>query len=188
MGIEATKDVIPEGVAQNEGKTNCLLLLDGRVSNFGGRENILQSRTEILDAYFEDQHNVNVSIATLEKADKQYPEVTAADCACNVFRDRIENGESIEALEHIQRFDTSRSVPSVDFDDRIYELAPKGVAQENTFESKVAAWLTGHRPSETALGEIAPQQFENLVTRHIDDIDVSQYVIDTRERLGSQQA
>lgn len=70
----------------------------------------------------------------------------------------------------------------------MYELAPKGVAQKNTFESKVAAWLTGYRPSEEALGEVSQRQFETLVEKHIDDKDVSEYVIDTRNQLGSQQA
>jgi hypothetical protein len=188
MSMEATKDVIPAGLTREEDITSCLILLDGRVSNYGGRENLLRSRTEILDDYFEDQHGVNIAIATLEKADKQYPEVTAADCACKVFRDRIENGTSIESLDNIQRFDTARSVPSVSFDDRIYELAPKGVVEEDTFESKVAAWIDGRRPSAIALGEMAPHQFERLVTDHISDEDISQYIIATRKRLGSQQA
>ena len=103
-----------------------------------------------------------------------------ADCACNVFRHRIEQEDTIERVDNVQRFDSSRSVPSVNFEDRIYQLAPKGVDQENTFESKVAAWLTGHRPSENALGELSQQQFETLVESRIDDEGVSQYVINTR--------
>jgi uncharacterized protein YkwD len=83
---------------------------------------------------------------------------------------------------------SSRSVPSVNFEGRIYELAPEGVAQKNTLESKVAAWLTGHHPSEDALGELSQRQFETLVENRIDDEDVSQYVIDTRNQLRSQQA
>ena len=94
----------------------------------------------------------------------------------------------MEPIDNVQRFDKSRSVPSVNFQDRVYRLAPKGVAQKNTFESKVAAWLTGHRPSEDTLGELSQRQFENLVENHIDDKDVSQYVINTRNQLGSQQA
>jgi len=60
--------------------------------------------------------------------------------------------------------------------------------EEITFESKVAAWLTGRRPSEDALGELSQRQFETLVEKYIDDEDVSQYVIETRNQLGSQQA
>ncbi|QLH77082.1 hypothetical protein HZS55_07150 [Halosimplex rubrum] len=187
MAVEAVKEVVPAGVSHDGDTTNCLVILDGRVSNFGGKQNILRSRSEILDDYFEDQNNVNIAFATLEKGDRTYPEVTVADCACNVFRHRIEQGNAVEQLEKVQRFDSSRSVPSVDFEDRIYQLAPKGVAQKNTFESKVAAWLTGHRPSEDALGELSQQQFETLVENRIDDEDISQYVIDTRNRLGSQQ-
>jgi hypothetical protein len=110
-----------------------------------------------------------------------------ADCACNVFRDQIEQEDAVETVDNVQRFDSSRSVPSVNFEERIYQLAPKGVAQKTTFESKVAAWLTGHRPSEEALGELSQQQFESLVENRIDDEDVSQYVIDTKDQLGSQQ-
>lgn len=188
MAVEAVKEVVPAGVSQGGDTTNCLVILDGRTSNFGGKGNILRSRAEILDDYFETQNNVNIAFATLEKGDKRYPEITAADFACNVFRDRIEQVQTIGQVDNVQRFDISRSVPSVEFEDRIYELAPKGVAQKNTFESKVAAWLTGHRPSEEALGELSQRQFENLVENHIPDEDVSQYIIDTRNQLGSQQA
>lgn len=188
MAVEAIKEVVPAGVSHDGDTTNCLVILDGRVSNFGGKQNILRSRSEILDNYFENQNNVNIAFATLEKGDRTYPEVTVADCACNVFCHRIEQGDTVERVDNVQRFDSSRSVPSVNFEDRIYELAPKGVAQENTFESKVAAWLTGHRPSEEALGELSQQQFETLIESRIDDEDVSQYVIDTRNQLGSQQA
>jgi hypothetical protein len=96
--------------------------------------------------------------------------------------------DAIEPVDYVERFDSSRSVPSVDFEDRIYQLATKGVAQKNAFESKVAAWLMGCRPSEGELGELSQRQFENLVENYIDDEDVSQYVIDTKIRLGSQQA
>ena len=188
MAVEAIKEVVPAGVSHDGDTTNCLVILDGRVSNFGGEQNILRSRSEILDDYFENQNNVNIAFATLEKGDRTYPEVTVADCACNVFRHRIEQKDAVEPIDNVQRFDNSRSVPSVNFEDRIYELAPKGVAQKNTFESKVAAWLTGHRPSEDALGELSQRQFETLVENRIDDKDVSQYVIDTRNQLGSQQA
>ncbi|ACV12829.1 hypothetical protein Huta_2668 [Halorhabdus utahensis DSM 12940] len=188
MAVEAIKAVVPAGVSHDGDTTNCLVILDGRVSNFGGKQNILRSRSEILDDYFENQNNVNIAFATLEKGDRTYPEVTVADCACNAFRYRIEQGDAVERIDHVQRFDSSRSVPSVDFEGRIYELAPKGVAQKSTFESKVAAWLTGHRPSEDALGELSQQQFETLVKNRIDDEDVSQYIIDTGNQLGSQQA
>jgi len=188
MAVEAIKAVVPAGVSHDGDTTNCLVILDGRVSNFGGKQNILRSRSEVLDDYFENQNNVNIAFATLEKGDRTYPEVTVADCACNVFRYRIEQGDAVERIDHVQRFDSSRSVPSVDFEGRIYELAPKGVAQKSTFESKVAAWLTGHRPSEDALGELSQQQFETLVKNRIDDEDVSQYIIDTGNQLGSQQA
>jgi hypothetical protein len=188
MTTEAIKEVVPAGVSHDGDTTNCLVILDGRVSNFGGKQNILRSRSEILDDYFENQNNVNIDFATLEKGDRTYPEVTVADFACNIFRHRIGREDAIEQVENVHRFDSSRSVPSVNFEDRIYQLAPKGVAQENTFESKVAAWLTGHRPSEDALGELSQQRFETLVENRIDDRDVSQYVVDTRKRLGSQQA
>lgn len=188
MAVEAIKEVVPVGVPQDGSTTNCLVILDGRVSNFGGKENLLRSRSEILDDYFESQNNVNIAFATLEKGDRTYPEVTVADCACNVFRHQIEQEGAVEQIDHVQRFDSSRSVPSVGFEDRIYELAPKGVAQKNTFESKVAAWLTGHRPSEDTLGELSEHRFEALVETHIDDEDVYQYVINTRNQLGSQQA
>jgi hypothetical protein len=188
MAVEAIKEVVPPGVSHDGDTTNCLVILDGRVSNFGGKENILRSRSEILDDYFENQNNVNIAFATLEKGDRTYPEITVADCACNVFRHRIKQEEEMKSIDKVQRFDKSRSVPSVDSEDRIYQLAPKGVAQKNTFESKVAAWLTGHRPSEDTLGELSQRQFENLVENHIDDKDVSQYVISTRNQLGSQQA
>jgi len=188
MAVEAIKDVVSAGVSADGDTTNCLVILDGQVSNFGGKQNILRSRSEILDDYFEAQHNVAIAFATLEKGDRTYPEVTVADFACKVFRDRIESADAVEPIQYVQRFDTSRSVPSVDFEDRIYELAPKGVAQKNTFMSKVAAWLTGHRPAEDALGEVSQGQFERLVENRIDDEDVSQYVIETRNRLGSQQA
>jgi hypothetical protein len=187
MAVEAIKEVVPAGVSHDGDTTNCLVILDGRASNFGGTQNILRSQSEILDDYFENQNNVNIAFATLEKGDKTYPEVTVADCACNVFRHRIEQGEAVETIDNVQRFDSSRSVPSVDFEERIYKLAPKGVTQKNTFESKVAAWLTGHRPSEDTLGELSQRQFETLVEKHIDDEDVTQYVIDTRSQLGSQQ-
>jgi len=187
MAVEAIKEVVPAGISRDGDRTNCLVILDGRASNFGGTDNILRSRSEILDDYFENQNNVNIGFATLEKGDKTYPEITVTDCACNVFRHRIEQKNAIEPVDNVQRFDISRSVPSVNFEDRIYKLAPKGVAQKNTFESKVAAWLTGHRPSEDALGELSQQQFENLVESNIDDEDVSQYVINTRNQLGSQQ-
>lgn len=133
-------------------------------------------------------HPEEFTFATLENGDRTYPEVTAADCACNIFRYQIEQKGAIEPVDNVQRFDRSRSVPSVSFEDRVYKLAPKGVAQRNTFESKVAAWLTGRRPSEEALGELSQRQFVNLVERHIDDEDVTQYVISTRNQLGSQQA
>jgi hypothetical protein len=188
MAVEAIKEVVSAGVSHDGDTTDCLVILDGRVSNFGGRQNILRSRSEILDDYFENQNNVSIAFATLEKGDRTYPEVTVADCACNVFRHRIEQEDAIEPIDNVQRFDTSRAVPSVNFEDRIYELAPKGVAQKNTFESKVAAWLTGYRPSEEALGEVSQRQFETLVEKHIDDKDVSEYVIGTRNQLGSQQA
>jgi hypothetical protein len=68
------------------------------------------------------------------------------------------------------------------------KLAPEGVAQKSTFEAKVAAWLKGHRPSEDAFGELSQRQFENLVENRIADEDVSQYAVDTRDHLGSQQA
>lgn len=188
MAVEAIKEVIPAGVEHDGDTTHCLVILDGRVSNFGGKQNILRSRSEILDDYFENQNNVNIAFATLEKGDRTYPEVTVADFACNVFRHRIEQEDGIEPIDNVQRFDSSRSVPSVNFEDRIYELAPKGVGQKNTFESKVAAWMTGHRPSEVAIGELSQRQFETLVDNHINDENVSQYVIDTRNQLGSQQA
>lgn len=188
MAVEAIKELVPAEVSCDGDTTNCLVILDGCASNFGGSENILRSRSEILDDYFETQNNVNIAFATLEKGDKTYPEVTVADCACNVFRYQIEQKNAIEPVDNVRRFDLSRSVPSVNFEDRVYKLAPKGVAQKNTFESKVAAWLTGHRPSEDALGELSQQQFENLVKNNIDDKKVSQYVINTRSRLGSQQA
>ena len=188
MAIEVIKEVVPAGVSHNGDTTNCLVILDGRVSNFGGKQNILRSRSEILDDYFEEQNNVNIAFATLEKGDRTYPEVTVADCACNVFRYRIEQEDAVEQIDNVQRFDSSRSVPSVNFEGRIHKLAPKGVARKDTFESKVAAWLTGHRPSEEALGELSQQQLETLVENRIDDEDVSQYIIDTNDQLGSQQA
>lgn len=188
MAVEGIKEVVPTGISYDGNRSNCLVILDGRVSNFGGKQNILRSRSEILDEYFENQNNINIAFATLEKGDRTYPEVTVADCACNVFRHRIEQEDAVEPIDNVQRFDISRSVPSVDFEDRIYQLAPKGVAQKNTFESKVAAWLTGRRPSEDVLGELSPRQFETLVENRIDDEDVSQYVTDTRNQLGSQQA
>jgi len=188
MSVEAIKEVVPAGVTHDGDMTNCLVILDGRVSNFGGEQNILRSRSEILDDYFENQNNVNIAFATLEKGDRTYPEVTVADCVCNVLRHRIEQEDAVELIDNVQRFDSSRSVPSVNFEDRIYELAPKGVAQKNTFESKVAAWMTGHRPSADTLGELSQRQFETLVENRIDDEDVSQYVINTRNQLGSQQA
>lgn len=188
MAVEAIKEVVPAGVSHDGETTDCLVMLDGRVSNFGGEQNILRSQSEILDDYFENQNNVNIAFATIEKGDRTYPEITVADCACKVFRHRIDQVEAVESIDHVQRFDSSRSVPSVDFEDRIYQLAPKGVAQKTTFESKVAVWLTGHRPSEDALGELSQQQFETLVKNRIEDEDVSQYIIDTRNRLGSQQA
>jgi len=188
MAVEAIKEVVPAGVSHDGDTTDCLVILDGRASNFGGEQNILRSRSEILDDYFENQNNVNIAFATLENGDRTYPEVTVADCACNVIRHRIEQEDAVEPLDNVQRFDSSRSVPSVDFEDHMYELAPKGVAQKNTFESKVAAWLTGHRPSEKALGELSQRQFETLIENRIDDEDVTQYVIDTGNQLGSQQA
>ena len=188
MAVEAVKDLVSAGVSDGGDTTNCLVILDGRVSNFGGKQTILRSRTEILDDYFESQNNVTIAFATLEKGDRTYPEVTVADFACNVFRHRMEQAEAVELINNVQRFDTSRSVPSVDFEDRIYQLAPKGVAQKNTFKSKVAAWLTGHRPAEDALGKVSERHFETLVGNRIDDEALAQYVIDTRNQLGSQQA
>ena len=188
MAVEATKEVVSTSTSPDDDVTNCLVILDGRVSNFGGEKNILRSQSEILDDYFESQNNVNIFFSTLEKGDKTYPELTVADCACNVFSHQIEHRPPIESIDNVQRFDDSRSVPSVGFEGRIYKLAPKGVAQKDTFESKVAAWLTGCRPSEDQLSELSPQQFDDLVEKHIGDEDVSQYITDTRKQLGSQQA
>lgn len=188
MAVEAIKEVIPAGVSHDAETTDCLVMLDGRVSNFGGRQAILRSQSEILDDYFQNQNSVNIAFAPIVKGDKTYPEITVADFACKVFRSRIEQTEAIEQVDYVQRFDNSRSVPSGGSEDRIHKIAAKGVAQRNTFESKVAVWLTGHRPSEEALGELSQQQFETLIKNHIEDEDVSEYIIETRNRLGSQQA
>lgn len=187
MAMEAVKDVIPIGDREYGSVENCLVLLDGSPSNFGGEDKLLQSRTEILDTYFEEKYGVSIEVATLERADRRYPEVTAADCACKIFQDRLQSGTSIEELLAIRRFDASRSVPAVEYDDRIYKLAPQGVSTEDSFVSKVAAWISGKRASRSQLGDVTKGQFDALVQGSLTDEDVSQYITETERQLRSQQ-
>lgn len=179
MAIEAAKDVIPAGVGQYSSTENCLLLLDGRPSNYGGDTRLLQARNEILDQYFEDQHGLHIEVATLERADRRYPEMTTADCACKLISNRLTGESRIEDLDGVSRFDQSRSVPSVNDDGRVFELAPHGVARADAFRSKVAAWVKGERPAESELGTVSPQELERLAERHLTDDVVTQYITDT---------
>lgn len=90
IAIEAVKNAIERASTPSDDRRNCLILLDGRALNYGNEPSILRSKTEILDSYFEKQNGVAVSVATLERADRRYPEVTIADFVCRHCVDRID--------------------------------------------------------------------------------------------------
>lgn len=188
MAIEAAKEVIQVAKNEIQGNQDCLILLDGKASNYGGEKNLLRSHEEILDSYFQQQNGVNISLATIQHGDRRYPEITVADCACNIIRNKIESEQIIENLEHVQRFDVSRSVPSVEFNGSVYRLAPKGVQQTDEFESKVAAWIEGKRPHAEKMGDISAGQLQRIITQEIDDDDICRYISEMSNQLGSQQA
>lgn len=187
MAMEAAKKVIQIAKNETQEDQDCLILLDGKASNYGGEINLLRSREEIVDGYFQQQNGVNISLATIQHGDRRYPEITVADCACNVIRNKIENGPAIEELNYTRRFDTSRSVPSVEFDGSVYRLAPKGVQQTDEFESKVAAWIEGRRPHAEKMGDISTGQLSKIVSQGLDDDDVCRYISEMSDQLGSQQ-
>jgi len=186
--MEASKQVVAEVESFESETESCLMLLDGRPSNYGGRRRLLQSRAEVIDDYFETKHDVDIEIATLPHGDVRYPELTVADCVCRAIRASIESGVSIEQTAGVERFDGSRGVPSVDSVGRVYELAPQGIAEEgDDFVPKVATWLYGKRPSTTEVGEIASEQFRKLIRESVSDERVRKYVLDTEERLRSRR-
>ena len=185
--VEAIKRVVQQASTPDE-RSDCLVILDGAPSNYGGKRSILKSKTEILDSYFENQNNVSVSIATLPKADRRYPEVTITDLACRSFVNRVEQTGSIPPVDAVVRFDPSRSVPSVEYsDENVYSLASTGVSDDTTVRSSVVAWCRGTAPSVDAVGTADAQSYEQIVQASIDKRAVRQYLLQ-QGQPGSQQA
>ena len=187
IAIEAAKRAIQRESPSSDGGRNCLILLDGRCLNCGNDPSILRSKTEILDSYFEERNGVDVFVATLEKADTRYPEVTIADFACRQCIDRVERTGRIESVTSTSRFDASRSVPSTEYDsESVHSLAGVGVSDETTFRSEVVAWCRGRKPSKATVGE-SDQNYARVVDAFVDNPVVAQYFLE-QSRPGSQQA
>ena len=185
MAFEAVKAVIRDHRAEHSGTTNCLVLFDGQPSNYGGEEALLNCLDEILDDYFQSKHSVNVDIATLETADKRYPEVTIADCACKLYTDAVVQ-QGVEAASRLCWFDSSRSVPSVDADGRVYQLAGAGTSDVDTVAARAVAWATGRRPTDQVIGE-RDKQLHRTVETKLDNDRLAHQILAESNQPGSQR-
>lgn len=187
MAFESVKEVITDHRGEDAEQANCLVLLDGRPSNYGGEKALLNCRKEIVDDYFQSKCNLDVEMATLETADKRYPEVTVADCACRDYIDAVGREGYIEAVDGLSRLDSKRSVPSVDADGRVNRLAGEGTSAVDTVAARAVAWATGSRPAEQQIGERDRQLVRALDDKLTND-ELTSEILSEGNQPGSRQA
>lgn len=187
MAFESVKEVITDGRSEHSEEANCLVLLDGRPSNYGGEKALLNCRAEIVDDYFQSKYNLDIEVATLEAADQRYPEVTTADCACRNYINAVNRRGAVEAVPGLSRLDSSRSVPSVDADGRIHRLAGEGTSNVDTVAARAVAWATGSRPVGQQIGE-RDKQLGRIVDNKLTNDNLAEWILTKGNQPGSQQA
>lgn len=187
MAFECIKEVITDHRSETADQANCLVLLDGRPSNYGGEKALLNCRKEIVDDYFQSKYNLDVEIATLETADKRYPEITVADCACREYIDAVGREGYVEAVDGLSRLDSKRSVPSVDADGRVNQLAGEGTSAVDTVAARVVAWATGSRPAEQQIGE-RDRHLARALDDKLSNDELTAKILSEGNQPGSQQA
>ena len=186
MAFESVKQAIKRTRNQGDQEADCLVLLDGQASNYGGEKPVLRCYNEILDDYFQNKYNLSTEVAVLETADKRYPEVTTADCACRKYINDIRKYGDIREIRGLSRFNSDRGVPQVEFKGQIRQVSGEGTSNTDTVAARAVAWAKGGRPAEDMIGDL-DQNLRRVVNNRIESNELAERILSESNRPGSQQ-
>ena len=117
---------------------------------------------------------VPVYVSNIQKGDKTYPEITAADYIAGLINAEItEKGLGEIDIDRVNRIDnswrSSNETPAA-----LYNLRTRDRSRQKTKEERVAAWIEGRRPPESDSWGEGP--VESLLDR-LDSDTVREYIL-----------
>jgi hypothetical protein len=173
----AAKKAITNGLGQTHLETDTVVLRDGQLVRGEHAQAFPRQLRGHCDLSFE-RNICPVYLASLEQAERTYPQVTAADYIAGYLREiAAQHGveTAVEQFDYEQpvRFDRSWDNPARS-PASVYQLKPIAPIREKRLTSRAIAWLTGGAITATR-DPLDRNRYRRLIDT-IDDPVVSDYV------------
>lgn len=171
--ITASKALTGGGGSLPDYEGAAAFIHDGGARMYGNRQELLRKAFTRQFTGF-GERLTPVYVTQLERGDRTYPELTAADYISGYLRTRIRD-HGIDGIRHpVQRIDDSWNT-SDDPLATLYSLRVRNRRQSETKYDRVAAWIEGRRPAPADTW--GDQPFESIVDRIQSDV-VKEYLLE----------